>query len=780
MKFSRVDCLANQRKTERTIERTKFSFERLEDRRVMAGELGLRADFFNAASTVFSEASAAVSTEPTLSRIDSNVNFSWGTGAPASGIRANTFAARWTGQVQAIESGVYAFRTSTDDRVRLFVNDQLVVNRWTNGSASAVGSITLEAGQRYDIRMDYFENTGVATASLEWQRPALTTFSVVPSSQLYPFSQPATIRQPGIYVGSWESLDPDTSVVTVDTPTSVTIARSWIRGQTRMGSNGENGLIAVNSFDTSLVVRNSHLHGMRSFVNGAQQAYALNMLNPERLEIENNMIEGTGGIRVLNYEQHPPASAIKILRNQAKNIDGRLEGPDGDLIPWVSRTEIATGNFEWGSFGGSFVAFNALAGQPNVEIAWNEVLNDPFNSTTEDIISFFMSGGTADSPMLVHNNFIRGGYTASPNRKGTTTDGQYEYFWTHTGTGMNLGDNAGGIDVGYVKAFQNQVINTTNAGIGFAGGHHIEVYENRAVSSARLPDGSVSLSNFAGISGWDFYGTGPTLFYANVVRDNVSGWFLSTQEGDLFRNDYEFRTAGPGGLEPSPLNPTNPISGVTTSNNVSLTQTLNTAAENAEATLWRTKLRNAAVTIGTRSTIQYVMPGVLQAENYTQMSGVLNFQSGLGFLDTGDWVRFRNIDFGAGVNRFSVHAATPISGASVQLRLGSPTGSLVSTVDFQPTSDWGAYATRTTTLSLPLTGRRDIFFVFVGAMNIDYFSFSNVAAQANSTAKRQALSTACSPTQNQAATDQVLASGFMPSDLLDIDGQSRKRGVFKP
>src|SRR5262249_10455794 len=43
-------------------------------------------------------------TGATVSRPDAPVNFDWGTGSPPPGIGADTFSARWTGQVQAVES----------------------------------------------------------------------------------------------------------------------------------------------------------------------------------------------------------------------------------------------------------------------------------------------------------------------------------------------------------------------------------------------------------------------------------------------------------------------------------------------------------------------------------------------------------------------------------------------------------------------------------------------------------------------------------------------------
>ena len=49
--------------------------------------------------------------------------------------------------------------------MRLWVNGQLIVNNWTDHAPTEnSGTIALTAGQRYDIRMEFYENGGGATA----------------------------------------------------------------------------------------------------------------------------------------------------------------------------------------------------------------------------------------------------------------------------------------------------------------------------------------------------------------------------------------------------------------------------------------------------------------------------------------------------------------------------------------------------------------------------------------------------------------------------------------
>lgn len=129
-------------------------------------------------------------TGASVTRIDPTIDFTW-TGSPASGIGVDTFSVRWTGQVQPQFTGTYTFYTVSDDGVRLWVNGQQLVDRWTNHSAiEDRGTIALTAGQRYDVRMELYDNTGRSTATLSWSGPS-TAKAVVPTGRLFPPSTTA-------------------------------------------------------------------------------------------------------------------------------------------------------------------------------------------------------------------------------------------------------------------------------------------------------------------------------------------------------------------------------------------------------------------------------------------------------------------------------------------------------------------------------------------------------------------------------------------------------------
>jgi hypothetical protein len=121
-----------------------------------------------------------------LTRTDTSVNFSW-SGAPAPGVQSDHFSVRWTGQVQVPTTGTYTFATTSDNGVRLWVNGQRIINAWNNQSAPVNSSagITLTAGVRYAIRVDFYERIGAAQIQLRWTPPDQAE-TVIPTAQLFP------------------------------------------------------------------------------------------------------------------------------------------------------------------------------------------------------------------------------------------------------------------------------------------------------------------------------------------------------------------------------------------------------------------------------------------------------------------------------------------------------------------------------------------------------------------------------------------------------------------
>jgi len=122
-----------------------------------------------------------------VTRLDRTLNFSWRyRGVPHPDIPGDHFAARWTGAIQAPYTATYTFLTVSDDTVAVWIDDQLVVQNPTpHGAAVDRGTIALEAGRTYSIRVEQTEQAGEATLKLLWYAPDLGQ-QIVPTRQLYP------------------------------------------------------------------------------------------------------------------------------------------------------------------------------------------------------------------------------------------------------------------------------------------------------------------------------------------------------------------------------------------------------------------------------------------------------------------------------------------------------------------------------------------------------------------------------------------------------------------
>ncbi|HZE98510.1 MAG TPA: FG-GAP-like repeat-containing protein [Planctomycetota bacterium] len=142
---------------------------------------GLLAEYF---STPDLTGSAVV-------RTDATVDFDWGSASPAPSVPADGFSVRWSGQVSPLYGETYAFTTTTDDGVRLWVNGTLLIDDWTSHPATDhTGSIALTAGHAVDLRMEFFDGTGDAVAKLGWSS-ASQAAEPIPAGRLFPAAAPS-------------------------------------------------------------------------------------------------------------------------------------------------------------------------------------------------------------------------------------------------------------------------------------------------------------------------------------------------------------------------------------------------------------------------------------------------------------------------------------------------------------------------------------------------------------------------------------------------------------
>jgi arabinogalactan endo-1,4-beta-galactosidase len=123
-----------------------------------------------------------------FTRIDPVIDMNWGDGSPDSSIQADNFSIRWTGKIEARMTETYTITTRSDDGMRVWINNQQIINDWNDHTAGpdteASGTIAMQMGQQYEIRVEYYEASGEASAQLYWSNSYVTR-EIIPQSQLY-------------------------------------------------------------------------------------------------------------------------------------------------------------------------------------------------------------------------------------------------------------------------------------------------------------------------------------------------------------------------------------------------------------------------------------------------------------------------------------------------------------------------------------------------------------------------------------------------------------------
>jgi len=385
------------------------------------------------------------------------------------------------------------------------------------------------------------------------------------------FSGPITITTGGTYTGNWQSLDPSVPALHIATNQPVTIVNSRFRGpgDLILGSSGDgNGI--------SLTVQQSCFVGANPNVQGMSKGTPIHVYQAVSVRVERCDFDSGGffGVWVQLYiGDHTPNNTIKILNNRIHNVDGRFSDGNGGYL-----TTEDTG-YTHG------IILSDVHGVPGIEIAWNQIINEPYQSGVGDSIDIFESSGTPASPMQVHDNYIQGGYEADAGR---TSEFPY-YGSAFTTDGFAQTDPA--LATSFLKIHDNHAVNFGNVGISIAIGHDIEMYANRAISSGQLADGTNITTTYAdGVQHFDWQVEPPGMFGNNSVHDNLSG-MRRYRNGAWERFDYYF------GVPPA-IEFNNAQWTPTTASDPTVTDEAN------EFLLWNEKLIAHSVTVGS----QFVTP----------------------------------------------------------------------------------------------------------------------------------------------------------------------------
>lgn len=121
----------------------------------------------------------------------------------------------------------------------------------------------------------------------------------------------------------------------------------------------------------------------------------------------------------------------------------------------------------------------------------------------------------------------------------------------------------------------------------------------------------------------------------------------------------------------------------------------------------------------------------IEAESYNGQSGVRTEECSeggedVGYIENGDYVVYKNIDFGNGAASFYARVASATDGGNIELRIDSVTGPLVGTCTVVGNGNWQEWVDATCEVS-GLKGIHDLYLKFTGGdgylLNLNWFTF---------------------------------------------------------
>ena len=101
------------------------------------------------------------------------------------------------------------------------------------------------------------------------------------------------------------------------------------------------------------------------------------------------------------------------------------------------------------------------------------------------------------------------------------------------------------------------------------------------------------------------------------------------------------------------------------------------------------------------------------------------------YIEDGDYIVFKSVDFGNGAESFQARVASAGGGGNIEIRLDSITGPLVGTCKVVPNGEWQSWINATCDVS-GVRGKHDLYLKFTGGsgylFNLNWWKFVAAAA----------------------------------------------------
>jgi hypothetical protein len=105
--------------------------------------------------------------EPAVIRYYPAIDFDYGPDAPVAGITADYYSTRFSGEF-AFVGGKYRFTATVDDGVRIFLDDNPILDQWHRTSVRTYEVDVDVAEGNHKVRVEYYEEKGASVIKVRW------------------------------------------------------------------------------------------------------------------------------------------------------------------------------------------------------------------------------------------------------------------------------------------------------------------------------------------------------------------------------------------------------------------------------------------------------------------------------------------------------------------------------------------------------------------------------------------------------------------------------------
>lgn len=290
-----------------------------------------------------------------LEREEAAIDYNWGAEAPAAGITADHFSARWTRTIDETP-GTYRFTATSDDGMRVWLDGALIVNDWSDHAARTVTADVQLAAGHHQVTVEYYENGGQATAKLSWAPvTTITTWRGEYFNNATLTGTPALVRDDAQVLFDWGYGSPLSGTIGSDT-----FSARWTR---RLNFAAGNYTFSVTADDGVRLWVNGHLL-VDAWQVQAARTFSNNIYLPAgNADIKLEYFENTGqAVARLSWAPAgttpppgpPPAGSIVVDNSSAGFMVGGYdgswrsvaEGYNGSLL-WTKNNDDPRPNYNW-------------------------------------------------------------------------------------------------------------------------------------------------------------------------------------------------------------------------------------------------------------------------------------------------------------------------------------------------------------------------------------------------------------------------------------------------